>query len=70
MRFTSEQHLRRAQALETAAREAFDPEVAAEYARAAALFRICAKLASLEPHLREPVARGLLVRWGCHFLNN
>jgi hypothetical protein len=70
MRFTSEQHLRRAQALEAAARQELDPEVALEYARKAALCRVCANLTSIQPPLREPVARRLLVKWGCHFLSN
>jgi hypothetical protein len=70
MYFTSKEHLQRAEALEAAARDEFDPEAAAEYARKAALCRVCAMLGSIEPHLREPVARRLLVKWGCHFFNN
>jgi hypothetical protein len=46
--FTSEQHLRLAEALEAKAREEFDPELAVEFARKAALSRVCAELANLE----------------------
>jgi len=70
MRFSSDHHARIAEALDTAAREESDSTLAAEYARKAALSRVCAKLANLDPRLREPVSRKLLVKWGCHFLNN
>jgi hypothetical protein len=68
MRFSSEQHARKAQALETAAWEESDPKLAAEYAPAAALFRICAKLASLEPRPREPVCAATASQVGLSFL--